>query len=251
MTRRGFTLISVLWTLVILSTAGVAAMETARVGAKISGNRIRLARSAWARAACAEILAARFAQAPTTRRLDTVDLGGGVWCTAALTNPHRRLNLNLATREQLWRLLRNDSLVGSLRDWVDEDTMSAAGGPENLWYREGRRLLPRNGPLAAIEELALVRGFDPEVIARIEPVVTVQGEGALDRAEAPRAVLEVALGVTPDSAARLGSSGDPRPPNTLILAVAGGIRQTPIVATGTVLLRVDGSRLVTLWREMP
>ncbi len=248
MNRRGFALLSVLWTITILSAVAVTAMEAARIGMKASTNRIQLARAEWARAACVAILEARFALRPSTRQLDTADLGRGTWCVAGLTNPHTKLNLNLATRQQLWRLFRNDSLVAWLRDWIDVDGTPA----ETEWYQSRRRLPPRNGPLAAIEELLSVRGFDSTMVARLTPLVTTDGEGRLDPGEASPSVIEIVLGVSPDSATALTRPQlSHQPPSTLMLIAAGGVHRSPIVARGTALKRVSGARLVTLWQEMP
>ena len=111
MNRRGFVLLSVLWVIVVLSAVGFTAMESAQLGGRATGNRVYLARAEWARAACHEILKARFAAEPAVRQIDTVDLGRGTWCVASLVNPDLRVNLNKATPAELRRLFGVDSLV--------------------------------------------------------------------------------------------------------------------------------------------
>lgn len=225
MNRRGFVLVSVLWILVALSAAGLAGLAASEVGAKASSNRIDLTRSSWSRAACVALIGARYNADVSTRVVDTLDLGQGSWCTGRLTNPHERLNLNMASHMQLRRVFRSDSLAVAFRDWIDPDSVDSAGTPEWLWYRSARRPEPPNRPLQSIEELKYVRGFSPATVDEIQSLATVLGEGVIDPPDAK--------------------------PGTLLLEVSGGIRGSPIVARGTALLRVSGPRLVTLWQEMP
>src|SRR6266540_5538711 len=106
--ERGFALLAVLWMLTALVLLAAAALAVARTGSQATRNRILLARAEWAREACGEILLRRWASppAPPTARLDSVDLGRGTWCTAALDDPSSRLNLNLADRAALVGVLR-------------------------------------------------------------------------------------------------------------------------------------------------
>src|SRR5438309_1525238 len=62
MSRRGFALLAVLWTLTAITMLTGAAMAVARLGSTTTRNRVLLARAAWAREACGEILQARYAQ---------------------------------------------------------------------------------------------------------------------------------------------------------------------------------------------
>ena len=121
-TREGFALLAVLWTLTAVTMLTGAAMAVARLGSTTTRNRVLLTRAAWAREACGEILQARWAS-PTARptpSLDTVDLGRGTWCTAALEDPSVKLNLNLADRAALVTVLqavvRRSAPVDSLVD---------------------------------------------------------------------------------------------------------------------------------------
>jgi type II secretory pathway component PulK len=54
--------------------------------------------------------------------------------------------------------------------------------------------VPRNGPLASVAELALVRGFDARALARLAPHVTVAGEHAVDPNTASPEVLLAVVG---------------------------------------------------------
>src|SRR5258705_9367940 len=96
MNRRGFALLAVLWVLTALTALTGAGVLVARLGSETTRNRVLLARAEWAREACGEILSARFAADPTTRKLEPIDLGGGTWCRASVDDPAARLNLNTA-----------------------------------------------------------------------------------------------------------------------------------------------------------
>ncbi|MBI4828980.1 MAG: type II secretion system minor pseudopilin GspK [Nitrospinae bacterium] len=74
------------------------------------------------------------------------------------------------------RLDLDPSLAGALLDWLDENAEPSPGGAEDGYYRS---LTPphasKNARLDSLDELALVRGFTPEVIAALRPHVTVWG----------------------------------------------------------------------------
>jgi hypothetical protein len=84
MTRKGFTLLTVLWVIAALGLAASDVMMVARSGLDTSANRVGSRRAEWARDACEAILRARYASDSLTRVLARIDLGGGTWCTARL-----------------------------------------------------------------------------------------------------------------------------------------------------------------------
>lgn len=65
-------------------------------------------------------------------------------------------------------------LAGALADWLDADGIAQPlGGAEDAWYSAlDPPRLAANQPLVDVDELALVRGFGPEVRARLAPFVT-------------------------------------------------------------------------------
>jgi general secretion pathway protein K len=211
MTRRGFALLTVLWLLATLSAVVGTALALAGTGIATSRNRIVLTRAAWAREACLEILLARYATDPSIIGVDTVELGRDVWCRADLTDVAARLDLNRATPAALRTVLQNDTLTDAVLDWRDADDVPRPLGAEAEWYRTGRRL-PRNGPLADVRELALVRGFDSATAARLQPLLTTDGTGQINLNTAPPAVLATLPGFGPEAvAAVLGRRGSGSP----------------------------------------
>src|SRR5688572_19141513 len=100
-----------------------------------------------------------------------------------------KVPLNLLDSESATRLVEAAGLgigerariaADSLLDWTDDDEEPRPSGAENEYYRP-RGIRPRNGPLESIDELALVRGFDPATVDRMRSYVTVNfGIGGFD-----------------------------------------------------------------------
>ena len=116
-------------------------------------------------------------------------IGDGI-LTAQIEDERSKLNLNdLAVSagddiEQKKKILRvkrlfellqiSPNLVDALVDWLDQDEIPQPSGAESLHYQS---LKPpyrsANGPLPALDDLRLVKGFTPEIIERITRYVTV------------------------------------------------------------------------------
>src|SRR6266566_5465000 len=209
MSSRGFALLAVLWTLTAVTAFTGAALAVARLGSTTTRNRVLLARAAWAREGCVEILLARWASPPdplsamrrggTIVSLDSVDLGRGTWCSATLEDPSTKLNLNLADRPALVTVLQAvvhhsvalDSLADALLDWRDPDTVRRPLGDESSGNR--------NGPFADVWELRHVRGFTDSLVARLAPFLTTRGMGVINVNAAPREVLAGLPGITEET----------------------------------------------------
>lgn len=76
----------------------------------------------------------------------------------------------------LQRLQLPADLGDSLADWLDNNEEPRAGGAETAWYRaQTPPCEVRNGPLATVEELALLKGFEPSTRVKLLPFLTVYG----------------------------------------------------------------------------
>jgi type II secretory pathway component PulK len=203
MNRRGFALLSVLWMLTVLSAITATAVEAAHWEIAVSHNRVLLERAGWAREACLEILLAEHDTSPQGRggtqgvSLDSIDLGGEVWCRAAVVDPQAQLNINSAPST----LLR--AIVGS-------DTLTT-------WLIRGR-------PWVATEALQEALPPDPVRLARALPFLTVRGSGAVNLNSAPREVLATLPGVSPSLAAEICRARTQSPIRSLdaLLRLPGG-----------------------------
>jgi type II secretory pathway component PulK len=199
MNRRGFALLAVLWLITSLSLLAATGLLTVRQRLKAGANRVTLTRAEWAREACVEIMLARGfirsmdGQTSVARTSGRVDLGRNTWCELDVEDPGSQLNLNLAPEASLRALLPNDSLTDALLDWRDKDDIPRQLGAEADWYQSRRKLLPRNGPLASLDELMLVRGFELLDQAGLAGTLGVRGRGTINLNSAPPEVLRAAL----------------------------------------------------------
>ena len=282
MSSRGFALLAVLWTLTAVTAFAGAALAVARLGSTTTRNRVLLARAAWAREGCVDILQARFAQDASVRDLHPVDLGRGTWCSATLEDPSAKLNLNLADRPALVTVLQAvmhrpaavDSLADALLDWRDPDAVPRPLGDESSGNR--------NGPFADVGELRYVRGFTDSRVALLAPLMTTRGTGVVNVNAAPAAVLAALPGMTEETVriVMMHRSTGPLPdadvlagllspsgratllasypefvratvfaPPQLVGVVTGGVRGTPITARVTLTTVPVAGRLAVIRRE--
>jgi len=287
MSRRGFALLATLWLVVMLS--GVTAVSLVLTHRYIwtARNRVWLRRAEWARNACLAILHARYSQRPVSApRLDSlprmprIDLGRGAWCGVEVDHPERRLNLNTADAPVLRQLLGRDDLTDAMLDWRDADDLPRPSGAESEWYLARRRATPRNGHLASVGELLLVRGFDSALVTGLRPLVTTEGDGRLDLNTAPVELLALLPGLGPEALAVLSLrrpltsleelAGDLSRsalaemlghldalrrqvafgPSQFFVQVNSGINETPITSTARVVLVPTGRRLAVVHVEV-
>ncbi|HTF15650.1 MAG TPA: type II secretion system minor pseudopilin GspK [Burkholderiales bacterium] len=95
------------------------------------------------------------------------------------TDPVSQANLQILKR--LLESLRLDpSLADSLVDWIDTDSNALPGGAEDVYYLNlDPPYRAANRPMASVDELRLVRGFDAKTVAALLPYVTVLPPGAV------------------------------------------------------------------------
>jgi general secretion pathway protein K len=188
-------LLVALWLIVALSVLAGAAIAAAQVGAMASSNRMALRRAEWAREACLAILQADSSGAVLQEGLDSVDLGNRVWCRLTAAPNGNRLNINLATPDQLRALFGSDSIADAILDWRDNDDVPRAMGAEREWYQLQGRAGPRNGPLSSLDELALVRGSTRELAIAAQSYFTTSGDGRVFLEVAPVEVIATLPGI--------------------------------------------------------
>lgn len=72
------------------------------------------------------------------------------------------------------RLQIPDTCWSALADWMDSDDQQRSGGAETSYYATlSQPYAARNGKLTTLAELSLVKGFTPEIIAKLRPFVTI------------------------------------------------------------------------------
>ena len=121
---------------------------------------------------------------PWALRLSPIPIDNGE-LTGHIEDAQAKFNLNNLVSggkvdiEQLENFQRLLSVLGlpaeladALVDWVDADGEPQDGAEDGYYLALDPPYLAANRPLADVEELALVRGFDASVRARLRPFVT-------------------------------------------------------------------------------
>jgi general secretion pathway protein K len=216
----GFVVIAALWILAALATLAmiyaVYVVHTA-TALRFSDDRLQAEALTTAALELTSFQVAAMAEPPSRGsfefRLGHADVAVGFRSEAA------RIDLNLASKELLSGLLVAlgaepkiaDALATHIVAWRrprgDRD-------PEAESYRTaGRNYLPRGGPFAHVEELALVMGFSPDLVERVLPFLTVySGRPEVDVMAAEPQVIAAIPGMSPDRfSAILAQRRDPRP----------------------------------------
>jgi type II secretory pathway component PulK len=181
--RRGFAILGVLWILVGAAAVALALTLSARDSAAAAFNRRALITAEWMAEDCyARAHLALDAVTSRTGRggrgpapFDSVPLlVEGAPIVSACPGVVRvspvggRLDLNALTGEMMSLALdaqgvavgTRDSMVDAFLDWRDKDDVPRDRGCEADCALGRSAALPRDGPFAAVAELALVRGFD-------------------------------------------------------------------------------------------
>lgn len=71
-------------------------------------------------------------------------------------------------------------LCDAVADWIDENDIPKPGGGESQWYTARKpSFAAKSARLDTFEELALLKDFSSEVLAKIRPVVTVYAENSI------------------------------------------------------------------------
>jgi general secretion pathway protein K len=66
------------------------------------------------------------------------------------------------------------SVWNALADWIDTDDIPLANGAETPYYKSlNPPYVARNGKMMTVNELSLVKGFTPDMVAKLVPFVTI------------------------------------------------------------------------------
>ncbi len=118
--------------------------------------------------------------------LPTLPVEGGA-IKVSIEDAQARFNLNsvagqdpasVANLEVLKRLLGvlrlEPLLANAVADWIDPDIEARAGGAEDIDYLNlNPPYRAANRPMASVDELRLIRGFDAQTVRALLPYVTV------------------------------------------------------------------------------
>ena len=223
--RSGFTMITVLWVITVSSIVALAGALAGRTNVSAARNRVQAERALWSALGCARTTQAEIDD--LLGNAPTLDQGALIWrtldrrivsrpvtptwpCIVRFEAAGTKLDVNAATPEMIALLLRTLGepdgrvleMTDALIDWRDTNDVELPSGAERAWYERNTRALPRNGPLADVRELALVRGF--EDLSRFAPVLWTE-PGRVSLAHASAEVLSAVPGITRETADLIAS----------------------------------------------
>ena len=200
--QRGFALLLVLWSLALLALLGTHVTAIGRTEAQLAANlRVAAAAEAAADGALHQAIFHLLDPSPTRwwpdgilREIALPDSARGL---VRIESEQGKVNPNLATPRLLEALLLHlgaeprtaSSLAAAILDW--RTAGPRPGGAKEPQYRAaGRDYAPPGRPFESVEELGLVLGMTPALLARLSPFLSVYQGGEPDPRLAHPVVLQ-------------------------------------------------------------
>lgn len=231
--REGFALPAVLWVLIVAAALAAELHAGVRADQRVAANARAAARARWAaRAGMAQAVEALRSHVAVTavggaglaatdtllipvQRLD-VD---GVRVTATVTDARARLQLNLATPDELralftalgWERGRAASRAAAVARWRAAHLPAFEAAPDTTRIR----LHPPPGAFAAVKELRGVPGWTEAEYAAAAPYLTVVSDGRINLNTAPVPVLRTLPAVGPEAAEAIAARRRRHPLSTV------------------------------------
>jgi general secretion pathway protein K len=208
-TEAGYAMVAAVIAIAVLALASLSLIETGRgVGASIVAEAERARLAAAADAALA--IAIRNLSDPDRTRRWSIDgrprnlRFAGTDVVITVEDERGKVPLNQLADEQARALFEVlgasgptlDSRTDAFLDWLDEDDEARPSGAE-IGYYAPLGLRPRNGALRSVEELILIRGMTPDIVARLRRTATAYGDrqqGFDDRYATPLALSVISGG---------------------------------------------------------
>ena len=186
---RGSILIYVLWVLVIMSIAVMELAYYSKLSSALSlriGVRLANIEPALGFLETTAYRMYREKDYPYSGKEVHYNLPAGRW-VVEIQDEGGKFNVNTLDVSGWSRLLescgvemggKRDTIIDSILDWKDKDSLKRLNGAEDDYYRS----LPhpyhcRNSYFQSIEELSLVKGVTPEIYIQLVPELTVWGTG--------------------------------------------------------------------------
>ena len=196
---RGFALLIVLWSVVLLALLGTGMTAAGRTDVQLAAN-IRRAAAAQA-AADGGIAAAVFHLSDTPARAWAADGRlravpfDAFTLTVRILDENRKVNPNYVAPGLLAALLtaaganpqQAAAIVQAVTEWHTPGTREAVVA---RYRAAGLPAAPDGGPFRAVDDIGLVLGMTPELMGRLRPYLSVYADGALDYAQADPVVQE-------------------------------------------------------------
>ena len=200
--RINVAIVSVLWSIALLSIVSVSLLWSGNVSYRLAHNTLEaVTTDAIAEAAVNRAVLGLLDSRPLWRTdgsFRQIELDG-VAVTVSVQDELGRIDLNVAEAGLLSGLLRSSgldaqaasALTDKILDWREADTGRRLNGANEADYRAaGLSYRPRNGPFQSVEEVQLVMDMTPDLFRRIAPALTVySGRPNFDPQLAPREAL--------------------------------------------------------------
>lgn len=207
---RGFALMLVIWSLVMLASLATGFAYAVRHETRYAGDLAAIARAEAASEAALRIAILALASSDQDSRWQADGRKHDIpWPEASVTvrvhSESGRIDLNRAPSELLIGLLQQilpdadaETLVDAIIDWRDTNDQPRADGAERTDYiRAGYSYGPTNRPFNSVHELSQVMGFDRDAVEALVPYLTVYSRrGRVDAASAEPTVLAAIPGIS-------------------------------------------------------
>ncbi len=119
----------------------------------------------------------------------------GIFISIRINDECGKFNVNKLTLPLYYRIgkrlfedLGKPEVVDAIKDWIDGDDIPSPFGAEKDYY-ESMGYRPSNRPMKSLGELLYVKGIDEKTFKKIEPYITVYGNGKVNVNSAPKKVL--------------------------------------------------------------
>lgn len=207
---NGFALILVVWFLVLIGAIGAYLLANGRSEVAVARNEGAAASAeALADAGIARVLFNQSDPAIANRwKLDgtphQIRMPAGAM-EIRLADETQKINPNLASANLLAALFEIRGveraaarrLGAAVADWVNTKDSGKEGAPRLDPYRAaGRSYGAPHAPLESLDELALVLGMTPEILATVRPYLTIHTEAAAPDAKLASSVIQRAIALT-------------------------------------------------------
>lgn len=263
--EQGFALLIVLFALALLAllvgAIGVKGRSEARIAGNLRGAAVaEAATDAAVAQAMFHVLDSMEGHWWADGSLHRVMLSGGIRAAVRIDSQAGKVNPNTASAALLTALLQAvgaDSataagIAAAIIDWRSPDAQGAAGGKAPAYRMAGRDYGPPGAPFQSLDEVRLVLGMTPALLARLRPHLSLYRDRNPDPVAADPVVARALVAVTGQTVAP-GVSADESV--VRVTAAATGpdgarfIRQT-VMRTGA-RRQGDPPFQVMTWTELP
>jgi general secretion pathway protein K len=251
---RGFALILVIWSLVLLSSLAGGFAYAVRHEARVAADMESIAHAeAAAVAGLHTAVLSLTSSNPTDRWQADARLHEVPWPGATIRVKVRsessRIDLNRALPELLAGLFAQvfpdqdaEALAAAVTDWRDRDDRPGPAGAEgDAYVQAGYTYRPKNRPFDSVSELSQVIGFDSAMVERASAYLTVNShQPRINVAGADLLVLTAVPGINRDDAETFVAYRE------RLLAEGGTLDYTPLRNGMRYLDKRPGGRFVSI-----